>query len=365
MAPQRIAQLPEDLRCRGQAASTDWARSRLRAKPALEHAPKSAALGGRHETGRPQARSEAAAPACPVAQRKRNDGLAQRIFRQLYEAPAGVPHRHPPDTISPVHAVLEVHLAVLGALKPSMEDRLPKALASWMNKVEGPQRYNVLAAAGLLRCRLVDAAGMDRILAGWIGRESGACASELPARACAEAAMNAQAVDFAVMLLQRVCILQQSAAGSEFPETLEVLAEQVRLVLQQQAAAEQQAKTLADGKAAAAALGLKPPAAPQEPPRPPPQDLHLAEAAGQLLERLRAEAPPSAPCQALGERVAARLEEEQRKRTAGHQDAAEAISREAIVAVFDEWHKVFDASPDAGVQGQGGQAGCMQQVLQR
>jgi len=63
--------------------------------------------------------------------------------------------------------------------------------------------------------------------------------------------------------------------------------------------------------------------------------------------------------------VAARLEEEQRKRTAGHQDAAEAISREAIVAVFDEWHKVFDASPDAGVQGQGGQAGCMQQVLQR
>lgn len=245
--------------------------------------------------------------------------LAQRIFKRLYEAPQTVPQVHPPDTVSLLHLMVEVYLGVLDMLRDPLKEQLAKVLVNWVDDVTGAQRYNVDVISGLLRYQLVNLSDFDRLLAKWI---------ETRPRE-AHGAINAPAVDFAVMLLQRVCLRQRALSRSDFPTTLEALHRE----------AARGGRQYQHGQ-----LQMPSPLSPQE--------MQLVDSASKVIDELHsAEAPTTGRSrQTLSAKLAERVEEEQRQRSESTGDRGEtASSREMIINIFEEWHSMYNASPD-GVQ---------------
>lgn len=255
---------------------------------------------------------------CPHAEACALD-VAQKTFKRLYEVPQSAPQVHPPDTVSLMHAMIEVYLSVLDILRDSLKDKLVQVVSAWVEDVNIMQRYNVDIISGLLRYQLIGVNELDRTLAKWIDsrpRDS-------------HATMNAPAVDFALMLLQR-CLRQRLLSSSDFSQTAEtLLRESTRCRSYQQ-------------------LPMAAPLAPSE--------VQLAESVAIRIEELHmAEPQLGAQRQAVSARLAERLEEEKhRQQRLGPGDLA--ASRELIVNIFEEWHSLYDASPDS-LQGHAGRGG--------
>jgi len=233
--------------------------------------------------------------------------LAQRIFKRLYEAPQTVPQVHPPDTVSLIHLMVEVYLAMLDSLREVLKDQLFKVLTTWIDEISGPQRYNVDVVSGFLRYQLVNSAEFDRVLARWIEtrRDGGG-------------SINAPAVDFAVMLLRRVCIRQRVVQGTDMSHTIEALA--------RESARSRQFQTMPMSTTIS------------------PSEVQLVESITKVVEDMRlVEAPPANRTrQTLSARIVERIEEDQRVRSGGGETAG---SRE-ITQIFEEWHSMYNSSSD-------------------
>jgi len=139
--------------------------------------------------------------------------LAQHIFKRLYETSQAVPQVTPPDTVPLLPLMVEVYLAVLDMLNLTLKDQLTKVLLDWVDENTGPNRFNVDVASGLLRHQLVDIAAFDSMLAGWIRTQPGDPLS----------AMNLPALNFAEMLLRRICLEQHGCSREHFVWTLKAM----------------------------------------------------------------------------------------------------------------------------------------------
>jgi len=180
----------------------------------------------------------------------------------------------------------------------------------------------------LLRYQLVRSSDFDAMLAKWINY------SEQPGDPLG--AINAPAVDFAVMLLQRACLGQRVLSGQDFAQTVEAL----RSVVNH--------NRVHHGSMSA-------------------QELQLIDSMSKVIDDLRTAEPltANAPRQTLSGRLAERLEEEQRERANTTPQEGRASSQEMIVQIFEEWHNMYNASPDRA-QEQAGRSGSQlyTQILQ-
>jgi len=257
--------------------------------------------------------------------------LAQRIFRRLYEAPQTVPQVSPPDTVSLLHLMIEVYLAILDMLKDTLKEQLPKVLLAWVDETTGPHRFNVDVVSGLMRYQLVDISAFDHMLAKWIDTQPGDPLS----------AMNVPAVDFAEMLLRRICLGQRVLSGQDFAQSLEAM----RNVVGHSRGVHHASMS--------------------------PQEMQLLESISKVVEELRQLETPEAnqPRQTLSSKLAERIQEDARERETAGTPEGRASSHEMILQIFDEWHGMYSASPDRA-QDHGGRSSAyatgagVQQILQ-
>eukprot|EP00927_Polykrikos_kofoidii_P002672 TRINITY_DN11067_c0_g5_i2.p1 TRINITY_DN11067_c0_g5~~TRINITY_DN11067_c0_g5_i2.p1 ORF type:complete len:2502 (+),score=564.25 TRINITY_DN11067_c0_g5_i2:638-7507(+) len=248
--------------------------------------------------------------------------LARSIFVRLFEAPASMPQVHPPDTISPLHVLLEVHLSLLDLLRP--RDAVVQALTAWVDGMTGTQRYNIDILSGLLRYDLLMTSEFDATLAKWIESRP------------RDGLMNALAVDFAVMLLQRLCLRQRVLSAVDLAQTVEVL--RTESARSRQAPATQVS----------------------------PQEQTLAEAVGKVVEELYTSEATSQTTgefpglefrtrQKLGHRLFERADEEEQRRCMTSPPNAEQAkaAREATIQIFEEWKVACAVGPDGSTSAQG------------
>lgn len=258
--------------------------------------------------------------------------LAERVFKRIYEVPQTVPQMHPPDTVSPVHLTIEVFLTVLDTLKEIVKevyqqgqaytgDDFAKCITSWFDEIPGGQRYNVDIIAGLLRYRLLSLRDFDLALSRWV---------EARPR---ENFFNVPAVDFATLLMQRVCIRQRALSGADLQQTADALARESQRYRQLYA--------------------QTPGAAPQ-----PSQEANMMESARRIVEELRGvEVPSLGPGGRPRITLTTRLQEREiEARTAAHparSEREEMAIRDTVLNIFAEWHAACTSCPD-GAPNSGG-----------
>lgn len=265
--------------------------------------------------------------------------LAEHMFKRLYDVPQSVPYMHPPDTVSLVHLSIEVLLTVLETLKDMARDcyqrqgqghrgeEVVKCITSWFDDIPTPQRYNLDIISGLLRYRLLLPREFDQGLARWIEARPHGGSRDV------NGTLNAPAVDFAILLLQRVCLRQKALCASDLTHTCEALIREAQRSRQYQATVQ--------------------PA--------PAQEAQLAESSIKVVEDLRSSDPlPHQGGARLKNTLSSRLQERAEEARASAQQSRvpqeELSNRETVINIFEEWHQTCSVCPD-GVQSGGSRQG--------
>jgi len=217
--------------------------------------------------------------------------LTQRIVKRLYEAPQLVSQLRPPDSISPIHMVTEVYLAILDILKETLKDQLVRMLSTGIDEITGRMSFNVDVVSGLVRYSLISAGDLDRMMLRWLERPSGSV-------------FNAPYVDFIVLLLQQLVVRQRVVTYPEVSKTIDALTRVLHQGKQQQ-----QQYTLSI------------------------IELKVLDSIAKFMEEITQVGTEKRKKQTLSARLVERLEEDQRTRGTQSTELSEAT----IIRLYEDW----------------------------
>jgi len=235
--------------------------------------------------------------------------LAYRTVKRMFEAPQLVSQLRPPDSISPIHMVTEVYLAILDILKETLRENLNRTVLSGVEEIIGRGIFNVDVVSGLVRCQLLNLTDLERLMGKWLDTrvENG--------MVC----FHPGYVDFVLLLLNQLLIRQRVIAPGEVRTTVEHVH---RLHTQARTQAQQQNLPVMETKA--------------------------VESMMKFLEEFQNQPRETRRRQGLAPRLVERLEEDQRRGSAGP-DPSEAT----IIRLYDEWFQVMQTAGERELQSSG------------